>query len=694
MPLSEFLRMARGKLESGHQKPAPADISSRPGNELVELVWENGQVVMQGQSSRATRSPTLNNLLSNTSKARDAATAARYGKFGGVDSIMNDMVPVVPSGDIDLGQDDEIAPWLSYPIDDALGQDYASEILPHISSVTAHGSSMQNSFVSADKRSSCEQAVNNSQSGASNVKVPSRSSSKDRLFGSWLPQQLRQTSDALGSGVTDNSSDHLDSVFGNPGQSRDTVNGSASTVMDRRSIPPPANCSNFLNFSHFSRPAALAKGSLSNSDGIPMSVSSVVERVETKDKANCSNPVKSIRIEQVKSMPKDNDSHGSCTLPVVGSREQVIKEPLERADNLFKETSIKNDKPLILSNNESSAKGAPDGERIVEPMVASSSVGSGNSADRVSCEQTQHSKRKFCDIEESECRSDDVETESVDAKKATCLRGSKRSRAAEVHNLSERRRRDRINEKMRALQELIPNCNKVDKASMLDEAIEYLKTLQLQVQIMSMSSGLCMPPPMMFPTGMQHMHPAHVPHFQPMGIGVGMGMAFGMGMPDMNGGSSGCPMYPVPPLQVPHFSSPMLGLANFQRMPGHNHPVFGHPGQAFPNPVTKPPFVPLAPRPPVTSAMGSSALRNGSNSEILSTSQIMKSGDPVTTTNSQSMCSAEARSSVHNKSNQPTKEVVDQCAAVQDNERATDAGSSAAHLSATTTDINKEPGCD
>jgi hypothetical protein len=45
------------------------------------------------------------------------------------------------------------------------------------------------------------------------------------------------------------------------------------------------------------------------------------------------------------------------------------------------------------------------------------------------------------------------------------------------------RRRDRINEKMRALQELIPHCNKTDKASMLDEAIEYLKSLQLQVQV-------------------------------------------------------------------------------------------------------------------------------------------------------------------------------------------------------------------
>ena len=375
----------------------------RPENELVELVWENGQVMMQGQPSRVTRSPTL-----ATSRARDSTTA-RYGKYG-VECIMNDMASVVPSGDMDLGQDDEIAPWLSYPMDDALGQGYASEILPHISGVTANGLSTQNSFASVDKRSSCEQTVSNLQSGANNVKV---SSSKDRPFGSWLPQLHRQTSDALGSGVTDvvsnNSKDQLDAVFRNPAQSRDTV-----------SIQPPTNHSNFLNFSHFSRPATLAKASLPNSDGIPKSVSSVVERNENKEKgssAHHSNPVKSIHLEQAKSVPKDFESHGSGVYPAVGSSEPVVKAsqgscPPERADNLCKEISIKNDKPLIPSNNYSSAKGAPEGDRTVEPMVASSSVGSGNSADRLSCEQTQYSKRKFCDIEDSECRSD-VSNEKV-----------------------------------------------------------------------------------------------------------------------------------------------------------------------------------------------------------------------------------------------------------------------------------------
>jgi hypothetical protein len=40
---------------------------------------------------------------------------------------------------------------------------------------------------------------------------------------------------------------------------------------------------------------------------------------------------------------------------------------------------------------------------------------------------------------------------------------------------------------MKALQELVPNSNKTDKASMLDEIIDYVKFLQLQVKVLSMS---------------------------------------------------------------------------------------------------------------------------------------------------------------------------------------------------------------
>lgn len=73
-------------------------------------------------------------------------------------------------------------------------------------------------------------------------------------------------------------------------------------------------------------------------------------------------------------------------------------------------------------------------------------------------------------------------------------RSSKRTRAAEIHNLSEKRRRSRINEKLKALQTLVPNSNKTDKASMLDEAIDYLKQLQLKVQALTMRNGFGLPP--------------------------------------------------------------------------------------------------------------------------------------------------------------------------------------------------------
>ncbi|XP_020090326.1 transcription factor bHLH66-like [Ananas comosus] len=52
---------------------------------------------------------------------------------------------------------------------------------------------------------------------------------------------------------------------------------------------------------------------------------------------------------------------------------------------------------------------------------------------------------------------------------------------------AERLRRERIAERMKALQELVPNANKTDKASMLDEIIDYVKFLQLQVKVLSMS---------------------------------------------------------------------------------------------------------------------------------------------------------------------------------------------------------------
>ncbi|KAL8143364.1 hypothetical protein V2J09_016396 [Rumex salicifolius] len=81
-------------------------------------------------------------------------------------------------------------------------------------------------------------------------------------------------------------------------------------------------------------------------------------------------------------------------------------------------------------------------------------------------------------LRSTENEADDYDFESEEGleeaqpKQNQLRNSSKRSRAAEVHNMSE----------------------KTDKASMLDEAIEYLKQLQLQVQMLSMRNGLILHP--------------------------------------------------------------------------------------------------------------------------------------------------------------------------------------------------------
>ncbi|XP_050220007.1 uncharacterized protein LOC126670347 [Mercurialis annua] len=64
---------------------------------------------------------------------------------------------------------------------------------------------------------------------------------------------------------------------------------------------------------------------------------------------------------------------------------------------------------------------------------------------------------------------------------------ARRGQATDPHSIAERLRREKIAERMKNLQELVPNSSKVDKASMLDEIIDYVKYLQLQVKVLSMS---------------------------------------------------------------------------------------------------------------------------------------------------------------------------------------------------------------
>lgn len=64
---------------------------------------------------------------------------------------------------------------------------------------------------------------------------------------------------------------------------------------------------------------------------------------------------------------------------------------------------------------------------------------------------------------------------------------ARRGQATDSHSLAERVRREKISERMKMLQRLVPGCDKVTgRAVMLDEIINYVQSLQNQVEFLSM----------------------------------------------------------------------------------------------------------------------------------------------------------------------------------------------------------------
>ncbi|KAL2342481.1 hypothetical protein Fmac_003766 [Flemingia macrophylla] len=120
----------------------------------------------------------------------------------------------------------------------------------------------------------------------------------------------------------------------------------------------------------------------------------------------------------------------------------------------------------------------------------------------------QGKKRKGTDIcEPSSANSTSVVTESASKPRNSSGRGmkvkrdaiedkkpkevvhvrAKRGQATDSHSLAERVRRGKINEKLRCLQNIVPGCCKtMGMAIMLDEIINYVQSLQHQVEFLSM----------------------------------------------------------------------------------------------------------------------------------------------------------------------------------------------------------------
>ncbi|RZC14472.1 Transcription factor bHLH63 isoform A [Glycine soja] len=140
-------------------------------------------------------------------------------------------------------------------------------------------------------------------------------------------------------------------------------------------------------------------------------------------------------------------------------------------DSFKKRKTDKPHNPKVVAENENKDKrikvGADDGESKITKCNTINT----NTNNKETCTDTSNSKQNS------------KASEKPDYIHVRARRGQ----ATDSHSLAERVRREKISERMNYLQDLVPGCNKVTgKAGMLDEIINYVQSLQRQVEFLSM----------------------------------------------------------------------------------------------------------------------------------------------------------------------------------------------------------------
>ncbi|KAF5206198.1 Transcription factor bhlh [Thalictrum thalictroides] len=111
---------------------------------------------------------------------------------------------------------------------------------------------------------------------------------------------------------------------------------------------------------------------------------------------------------------------------------------------------------------------------------------------------TGKSERESDSAQESQLKKEhsdsfsDMDMEKLFQGSVPCRVRAKRGCATHPRSIAERVRRTRISDRIRKLQELVPNMDKqTNTADMLEEAVEYVKFLQSQIQELSEQQKNC-----------------------------------------------------------------------------------------------------------------------------------------------------------------------------------------------------------
>ncbi|XP_019189661.1 PREDICTED: transcription factor BEE 3-like isoform X2 [Ipomoea nil] len=165
----------------------------------------------------------------------------------------------------------------------------------------------------------------------------------------------------------------------------------------------------------------------------------------------------------------NSSSHHAFQLANNSLQDHEKKKLLPRPDQPILEAIISRNTELHESRKWKIIDQTPESS-----LTHSSPPASENATKRTHCVGRRKRKRSGEDEEEEKPR------EVVHVR-------AKRGQATDSHSLAERVRRGKINERLKCLQEIVPGCYKaMGMAVMLDEIINYVQSLQNQVEFLSL----------------------------------------------------------------------------------------------------------------------------------------------------------------------------------------------------------------
>ncbi|KAF5462312.1 hypothetical protein F2P56_018332, partial [Juglans regia] len=467
----------------------------RSGDDFVELVWENGQILMRDRSGRTFKVKEWRSryaLYPSNAQAEDGGNMHRKrARLETTYSTLKD------STSLDCRDSQDLNYFTDY---DYSQTGYHSESSPDL--YQQLNLEANRSKTSDDKNSATHPQIN--------VPGPDNANFKPSNASMFVGRSIQELATSRNCHLEPSSfhCQELDTLLGprekNPSKTPESMAGLHTSNSLEHDLNTSTKTGTAMNLSYL-RPEALLKAS-----------SPVFTRVDQEMKSSnderpplgSRNPCESTMTGQASGSkrsatgPDQNQPEKELIPPVAETQDQSL--PHDQHSEAFCRIRINlHNSHDQLPDQTSSALAAntPKGK----PAVTSSSVCSLQASndptyslrtyeDHTDQESEYHLSPPISIALRSSCptllqKVGEPECFKKQAPARSCgSRGKRSSRTTEVHSLSGKRRREKVKEKMRVLKELIPNCDKVDKVSMLDEAIKYLKTLQLQLQIMSMNA--------------------------------------------------------------------------------------------------------------------------------------------------------------------------------------------------------------